>query len=62
MASPYDKFIEALMEDESPNFLWYTLCILEKHAYAGESECLRAIREVMEKKYNIVKDNPFRLQ
>ncbi len=57
--SPYDDFNERLLADDNPNFLWYTLVMLEAHAYAGQATCFRNIREMMEKKYNINKTNPW---
>lgn len=53
MSNPYDNFLKHLEEDESPNFLWYTLTILEKTVYAEQAEVIAAIRKKMEQKYNL---------
>ena len=57
--NPYDNFIENLNNDSQPNFLWYTLHALEKHAYAQQAECFRAIREKMEEKFKLEKRDPW---
>ena len=52
-SNPYECFLSHLAEDENPNFLRYTLLILEKHAYAQQAELLQAVRKRMEEKYNL---------
>jgi hypothetical protein len=57
--NPYDSFIENLNNDSQPNFLWYTLHALEKHSYAQQADCFRAIRERMEEKFKLEKRDPW---
>ena len=57
--NPYDNFIENLKSDSQPNFLWYTLHALEKHAYSQQADCFLAIRETMEEKFKLEKRNPW---
>ncbi len=52
-SNPYANFMAHLEADKNPNFLWYTLTCLEKHAYAQQGDLFKAIREKMEKKYNL---------
>lgn len=51
--NPYENFVDNLHTDEKPNFLRYTLCVLEKHSYAEEAALFKEIRLSMEKTYNI---------
>jgi hypothetical protein len=57
--NPYDNFIANLKDDSHPNFLWYTLHALEKHAYSQQADCFRAIRVEMEEKFKLEKRDPW---
>ena len=49
--NPYEIFVDNLHDDKDPNFLRYTLYVLEKHSYAEEATLFKEIRISMEKKY-----------
>ena len=51
--NPYENFVAHLEADNNPNFLWYIVICLEKHAYAQQADLFKAIREKMEKKYHL---------
>ena len=51
--NPYENFLQHLEGDENPNFLRYVVLIMEKHAYAEQAQLLKAVREKMEKRYNL---------
>jgi hypothetical protein len=53
MSNPYQNFLEALNSDNNPNFLWYILIVLEKHSYAQQAELFKALRERLEKRYDL---------
>jgi hypothetical protein len=57
--SPYENFIRVLESDPNPNFLRYTLFVLEKSVMSQQAEVLRAIREEMEEKYSLPSLNPW---
>lgn len=50
---PYSNFVKHLEEDPNPNFLRYTLLVMEKTAMHQQAELFRTIRQHMEKKYNL---------
>lgn len=56
-SNPYENFLQHLDADDNPNFLWYIISNLEKHSYAQQAELFKAIREKMEKKYNLPSKN-----
>jgi len=56
---PFSNFISVLEDDPNPNFLWYTLHILEKSVMSQSADLLKTIREKMEKKYQITVQSPW---
>ena len=57
--NPYDNFIDNFNADEHPNFLHYTLHIMEKHAYADQARVLKTVRERLETKYELDTKDPW---
>jgi len=52
-SNPYANFTDHLENDPNPNFLRYTLLVLERSVMGQQAELLKTIRKKMEEKYNL---------
>jgi hypothetical protein len=59
-SNPYSTLLQNLDADPNPNFLRYTLFVLEKSVMGEQSSTLRAIREKMEEKYSLKPMDPWK--